>query len=105
MTEFEPKTYRNAEGRERRVTSQEGAVAAEWDGFYDPQSPSGKALSASRAAETRKANASRATATKRTATKRAAKKQPAKEPAAAGRTNDDAQASAEAAAAAATPTA
>lgn len=57
MAEFKPQTYRNAAGQERRVTSVDGAVAAEWDGFYAPDSPTGKRLTAQRAAETRRANA------------------------------------------------
>lgn len=57
---MDPVTYRNANGDERVVTSVERGIAAEFDGFYPPGSPSAKALSAAKAAETRKANAEKA---------------------------------------------
>ena len=54
-------------GEERIVTSVDGAVNARADGFYAPDSPSGKRLAAQKAAETRRTNA-----TKRTPRKAAA---------------------------------
>lgn len=41
-----PVDYVGAGGRKRRVSSREGAIAAEYDGFYAPDSPSGKRLTA-----------------------------------------------------------
>ena len=74
---MDPVTYRNAAGEERIVSSVDGKVAAEFAGFYHPDSPSGRALRAEKAAETRKANAAKKAPAK-TATKRAsAKKTPA----------------------------
>jgi hypothetical protein len=72
MAEFKTQTYRNAAGQERVVSSVDGAVAAEFDGFYAPDSPSGKRLASQKAAATRKASADKPAA-KRTTRKATAK--------------------------------
>lgn len=66
MTEFKPQTYRNAAGEERLVTSIDGAVNARADGFYAPDSPSGKRLASLKAAETRRTNSTTTTRKKAT---------------------------------------
>jgi len=108
VAEFKTQTYRNAAGQERIVTSVDGAVAAEFDGYYSPDSPTGKRLAARRAAETRKANTEKKTATNGRRTRKATAKTPTREPvdASAGSapTPEAGMTSAERAAAAGTPT-
>ena len=69
---MDPVTYRNANGDERVVSSVDGAVAANAEGFYSPDSPSGRRLASLKAAETRAANEAKAAAKAKAAEPKAA---------------------------------
>lgn len=69
---MDPVTYRNANGDERVVSSVDGAVAANAEGFYSPDSPSGRRLAGLKAAETRAANEAKAAAKAKAAEPKAA---------------------------------